>query len=509
MKTILSVIVLAILASSTAISLASAGIAQWNANSLQTPNQLTVAGSSTVGPIAQSELGGFPTYWNNLVAANSAWGTTGALDINKVNLATLGSGTAIPTGTGIVDTADVGEMSRPPSTGEYATVSNVQLYGVGVDSVAIVLSPDMTWFPQSLTTQQVAELFADNAPLANTVGNGTAGATTPMFTTWGQFLDHEGISESGMTSAQLNETINRAVRDPTSGTMDCFNTYFATPNGLNFIHKSGSPSTADASQNMAPYTYCVENINIFNTVSTGSLATQSDYIGFISLGYLQSYGNMLGLNIAFNMQSPPSGQTVSPLIKYYGPANTYFATTNSAYPGYNVYAYGTPVQPTQPNVIYAYSGVKGSAATGQYAAWRWLWEVTPGTIPTTGPLLTAGVWIAYMKEGNTTQSGKSDFVADNNYVELDRCDMAGGSMIDSNLQPYTPIGGQTTTIPDGKVNFRDLTYFVSAYIAYYNGSPVHTYNPYADMDANGKINFNDLKAFVSTYIAYFTTYNPQ
>ena len=82
-------------------------------------------------------------------------------------------------------------------------------------------------------------------------------------------------------------------------------------------------------------------------------------------------------------------------------------------------------------------------------------------------------------------------------------------MIDSNLQPYTPVGGQTTTIPDGKVNFRDLTYFVSAYIAYYNGSPVHTYNPYADMDANGKINFNDLKAFVSTYIAYFTTYNPQ
>ena len=82
---------------------------------------MTVAGSSTVGPIAQSEIASFPAYWNNLVSANSAWGTTAALDINQVNLATLGSGTAIPAVAGIAGTADVGEMSRPPSTGEYGT----------------------------------------------------------------------------------------------------------------------------------------------------------------------------------------------------------------------------------------------------------------------------------------------------------------------------------------------------------------------------------------------------
>ncbi len=70
--------------------------------------------------------------------------------------------------------------------------------------------------------------------------------------------------------------------------------------------QSGS---VDGSAEMAPYTYCQENINIYNTVKAGN-PTTGDYIGFISLGYLQTYGdngaNMIGLNIAYNTAAAPS-----------------------------------------------------------------------------------------------------------------------------------------------------------------------------------------------------------
>ena len=61
--------------------------------------------------------------------------------LTTVDLSTLGSGTAIPAlaGTsGLV--ADVGEMARPPSDSEWETspLSNLQIWPVGIDSVAIV-----------------------------------------------------------------------------------------------------------------------------------------------------------------------------------------------------------------------------------------------------------------------------------------------------------------------------------------------------------------------------------
>ena len=68
-----------------------------------------------------------------------------------MNIVGLGSGTAFPgilstTGTA---TADIGEMSRPPTTAEWgqSNAGNVQIWAVGVDSVAIVYSADMTWAP--------------------------------------------------------------------------------------------------------------------------------------------------------------------------------------------------------------------------------------------------------------------------------------------------------------------------------------------------------------------------
>ena len=67
---------------------------------------------------------------------------------------------------------------------------------------------------------------------------------------------------------------------------------------------------------------------------------------------------------------------------------------------------------------------------------------------------------------------------------------------------FSEGANQTQSYPSGVVNFNDITYFVTAYIAYYNQ---HTYNPYADLNADGSINFNDITAFVSTYISYYAT----
>jgi hypothetical protein len=56
---------------------------------------------------------------------------------------------------------------------------------------------------------------------------------------------------------------------------------------------------------------------------------------------------------------------------------------------------------------------------------------------------------------------------------------------------------------DGEVNFRDLTLFVSYYVAYY--SPSSTYYAAADFNHDGQITFRDITAFVSYYIAFWGT----
>jgi hypothetical protein len=83
--------------------------------------------------------------------------------------------------------------------------------------------------------------------------------------------------------------------------------------------------------------------------------------------------------------------------------------------------------------------------------------------------------------------------------------MAGGQVLDSNLNAYTPVGGQTRTIPDGQVGYPDIVYFVDAYLHYYSSDQ---YNPYADINADGTIGYPDIVGFVNAYLWYFTNYNP-
>jgi ABC-type phosphate transport system substrate-binding protein len=524
-KSLLSGLVIALFAFSFAATIVHATTLPFQNGQLVAANTLNVAGSSTVGPIALEEATQFPAYWNSLVSSNPSWGTSSALDISTVNVAELGSGTAIPALTG--GTADIGEMSRPPqaSSSEWGApaMTSMQIWAIGIDSIAIVVSPDMTWFPTNLNTAQVAALFAETNPTDNQ-NQQTSGVTgtTPIYTTWGQFLTDNGFSTAGVSAAALSENIVRAVRDPTSGTFDCFNNYFVIPNGYGYLSSSGktngfeyknSGGTVVGSQNMAPYIYCQENINVYDTVSAGNTAAGTDAIGFISLGYYQTYGNMIGLDISYNMANPPTS-----LIAYPGTAGdvnlgTPGSTLPSGLSGYTWatsgtatgYSWGSYITPTRANVIYAYSGIQGTGATGKYEAWRYLWEVTPSAIPATGPLLATGVWIAYMRAYGTTSSGTSDFVNDNNYIQMNLADYTGAQDLNSNLQPYTPLPGQTQQIPNGQVGSADFFYFVNAYIAYYTGN---TYNPYADILANGHVNSADFFAFVNQYIAYFTTYNP-
>jgi len=371
---------------------------------------LAISGSSTVYPCAIDASATFPTYYQNLT------GNTITLSIQAG-----GSGVAIPNMVARAD--DMGEMSRTPTDAEYNSMPYLQQYAIGIDSVAIVVNPYLSTWIQNVTVTQVADLFETH---------NVSGSMVPFYTYWSDF-----------NPAMPNVTIERAVRDPTSGTFDCFYNFFLKPAGF---PQTETNSSAEAQ--LAPYTYCQNNIDVLNTINSSG---GQDYIGFISLGYLH-YGGLSALNI-------------------WNPAlNTY-------------------VVPSQAHVI-----------DGTYTPWRWLWEVVNGTIPAdpSNPNFVEGLWIAYLKLPNGYANGTS-FLLHEDYIDMYRADMAGGTVFNSTLQPETHLQPtQTQTYPDGKVNYADIVYFVNAYINYYTN---HIYNPYADMNADGKIDYNDIVLFAQDYIS--------
>ncbi len=577
-KFFFSVLLIVSIAFSAAGALVNASYSQlpWASNQLTKlcdsySNELNVA--STVDLIGNEEIqtGNFVNYFDSLISSGTissdplnADGPHGGVNFMQVQTSPL---ILLAQDQGVV-WADVAEMSNSPQPSEWATpdLSNMQQYAVGIDGVAIVVSPDMTWFPRDLTTLQVAQLFADNNPTANLEGNYNA----PLYNTWGDFLMAyynvsslsdlpTSINGVNITNAITSGTIQRACPTPdldegNMGTFDCFNNYFAVPNGYHFEDKSGNPSSVDATMNMAGdiYNTALDHYGdqaVYLRVEQGNLIT-GDFIGVISLARLQAYGGpqnpvgagttMIGLNIVYNTAPPPATKTASPLTTYYGPSDTFGIPTSGANTGtngqlinpsdradnggvYSVYSWGNYVAPTDDNLAYAFYGIKDSAATDPYEAWTYVWAVVPGAIPASGPTLAAGVWIAYMMADGTTNAGtpttfaslapggpgtgNSNFVEDSGYVPLERDDIAGGPVLDSYLQPHTPLPTQTQSYPQGVVNFNDITYFVAAYINY---NVNHVYNPYADQDANGVINFNDISLFVGNYIAYYSsTWEPQ
>ena len=378
-------------------------------HALLTPGTLAISGSSTVYPVAIDASSTFPAYYNSIT------GLTLTLSIQQG-----GSGVAIPNMVSQAD--DMGEMSRPPTDAEYASMPDLQQYAIGEDSVAIVVNPYMSTWIVNLTTTQVADIF-------ETFTNAS-----------GQFLYYTYWSD--VNPAAPHQLIQRAVRDPTSGTYDCFYNFFLKPAGF-----PQTETNASALAQMAPYTYCQNNIDILDTI-TG--AGGQYYIGFISLGYLH-YGGLSAINI-------------------WNPALGYF------------------VVPSVANVI-----------NHSYTPVRLLWEVVNGTIPAapSNPSFVEGLWIAYLKQPDGWDANTS-YLVHEDYIDLFRADMAGGIVYNSTLQPETHLlPTQTQSYPDGKVDINDIRYFVSAYLNYYSNG---IYNPYADMNADGKIDFNDIVAFALNYI---------
>ena len=53
--------------------------------------------------------------------------------------------------------------------------------------------------------------------------------------------------------------------------------------------------------------------------------------------------------------------------------------------------------PPAPATAGYYAPSQANVIAGTYTPFRWLWEVTPNIIPSTGANLAEGVWIAYMK----------------------------------------------------------------------------------------------------------------
>jgi ABC-type phosphate transport system substrate-binding protein len=380
------------------------------AHALLSSGTLSISGSSTVYPCEVDASATFPAYYTSIT------GDTITLNINAG-----GSGVAIPNMVSQAD--DIGAMSRPPTDAEFNSMPDLQQYAIGIDSVAIVVNPYLSPWIQNVTVTQVADLF-------ETYNN--SGVQTPFYTTWNQF-----------NPAAPNEPIERAVRDPTSGTFDCFYNFFLKPAGF-----PQTETNSSAQAQLAPYTYCQNNIDVLNTI-TGSGG--QDYIGFISLGYLH-YGGLSALNI-----------------------------WNSALSTY--------VVPSDVNV-----------RNGSYLPWRFLWVVVNGTIPAdmSNPNFVIGLWIAYLKLPSGYAPGVS-FLVHEDYLDLYRADMAGATPFNSTLQPETHLQPtQTQTYPDSKVDINDVTYFIDAYSNYYT---YHIYNPYADMNADGKIDYNDIVLFAQDYIA--------
>ena len=415
-------VIISIMAMSIAATMMRAGAAT---GGLVTPGTLSVGGSSTVAPVANDAKATFPAYFNAL-------GLAGAGTISAVTVDSSSSGNAFGQ---LLQTktpyTDCGQMSRPPTNAEWQSMQNAQDWAIGVDSVAIVFGSGLTSSTdvpktalQNLTTLQVGKMFVINT-VTNTSNN------QPYYTYWDQF-----------DASLPHQLITVVVRDTTSGTYDCFQNFFLTPNGL-------AGSDKGVKELVPGYVPRQGNGDVYSYMTS----PQGQYaVAFISMGYLH-----LGGLAPANIQNTLDG-------KYYAP---------------NVY-----------NVL-----------QGLYQPWRWLWEVTQG-IPTTGTIEVAkSVWISYLKLPGTYNSTTS-YLQYEGYIAMKPGDMAGTAPINDQLIAISPNATQTQTIPDGKVDFSDVTYFVDAYIKFYS---LHQLNPMADLDANGVIDFNDVTAFVSAYIAFWTT----
>jgi len=223
------------------------------------------------------------------------------------------------------------------------------------------------------------------------------------------------------------------------------------------------------------------NVNVGCVSSISSMVFQSDQ------NYLYQVNPEFGLN-------PPQG---TPAIM---PVTVFSDSDSGVYAGVagGAYAVGVVDSPptdaewaSMPNLQLYAVGYSGDP-NANYNVSDVIWMVTNNVIYTTSiSEMAEGIFISWARATAMQSQDQYHYPVD----------MTGGPVVDSNLQPYTPLPNQTQSFPCGEVSFNDITYMVTAYIAYYY---LGTYNPYIDFSASGSINFNDITAFVSNYIKWET-----
>ncbi|MCW4005178.1 MAG: substrate-binding domain-containing protein [Candidatus Bathyarchaeota archaeon] len=373
-------------------------------------NGLTARGSSTLAPVSQDAgaTDKFPTHLANL---GIGYDTSFA-----ITTLTGGSGNAFK---GVYNTdgtpADVGQMSRNPKVSEWGMsgAENVQLWAVGSDSIAIVISSGNSFLKQDLTAAEVADIYCNAS-----------------YTNW------DDLPANYLVSAAPAVEITRIIRPESSGTFECFDNFFLSLNGY---------APADIQSHIT----LTDNADVYEYMTINS---NRDYaIGFIGMGFME-IGGLVGINI-YNADT----------LQYHAPTKT--------------------------NVI-----------NGVYKAVRTLWEVTDGIPTTTSDDYVKSIWVSYLRLP-TNYNSTASLLESNGYIPVNRADMAGGQVLDAELQPYITAAGQTQQYPDGAVDFEDIIYFVQSYLRFYSDNEL---NPYANMNADATVDFNDILLFIQSYIAYYS-----
>lgn len=216
-------------------------------SALLTPGILVTEGSSTVLPVTLLAESDYET-WSGISLLPDGGGSGHGYDA-------LAAGTI-----------DVGAHSREPKTGDWEGNDDLQIWAIGMDSIAILVGDGIAPYLQDLTYVEVARLFANTTAVGS---DGKLGG----FTTWAE-------ADSALFSGSLGlpaETISRVVRPLDSGTHDCFKTFFT---------KAYYGSAADAW--LAANCEEIENnIDVYNRMTSSA----GDYtIAYIGLGFLHLPG---------------------------------------------------------------------------------------------------------------------------------------------------------------------------------------------------------------------------
>lgn|GEM_PF-1807805 len=438
-KTIICAIIIAFVAVSLFVSIPTQA-----QTPIITPEHLYVLGSSTIYPISAQAVPAFETYIATLSSPFTA---------TSVTLNDLGSGVGLNTLKSTPPTADIAASSRSGvNSGLYdlnyplpgSTIINPQEFLIGYDSIAILVPVTNTWLSQA-SASEVADLFRASAN----------DDLHPLYRTWGDWASAQ-VPPVALPIGVASQTIERIGRDVSSGTFDCFNTFFLQPFDYNMAYNVQTGLTAG---NWLPSNY--QGLNSNADVMTAISQTQNQYaIGFVSLGFVQNDLGSFHPNgvIPLKLYNPTTGAYVTPSV------------TNVRY-GFYVNDQATPETIVRP-LCYFMDGIP-SANNAE---------------------AVKSLWISFIK-------AHDEFLVTDGYITMNRIDFTGAP----SGNPNPSVG--TQAVPDGIVNIQDLIYFANAWIEYYG--PNRLLNPYVDISGpnglpDGKIDFYDLTAFANHWITYYS-----